>query len=196
MQSDDSGAKLPAYGTNVRARTVPVDATGAYTLPGIFVGHWQVYLEGLSPEMYIADVRQGGGSVFDAGVTITGEQPTPLQVLLRTDSGTVQGSVTDNDRRPAAGASIVLVPPDNRRQNRLLYRTTTADVDGRFSIRGVAPGTYRIFAWPGGDVGLFSAPIDGGYYNPRFLARYESGSKTINVTQSGSNVELTVIPVE
>jgi hypothetical protein len=196
MQSDDSGAKLPAYGINVRARTVPVDPSGTYTMPGIFVGHWQVYVEGLSPEMYIADVRQGASSVFDTGVTITGEQPSPLQVLIRTDSGTVEGTVTDNARRPVPGASIVLVPPDARRQNRLLYRTATAGADGRFSIRGVAPGNYRIFSWPGGDAGLFSAPIDGGYYNSRFLSRYENASKSINVTQSVTNQDLTVIPVD
>jgi hypothetical protein len=196
MQVDDSGAKLPAYGLNVRARTVPVDPSGAYTLPGIFVGHWQVYVEGLAPEMYVADVRQGAGSVFDTGVTITGEQPSPLQVLIRTDSGTVEGSVTDAGRRPSPGASVILVPPDNRRQNRLLYKTATAGPDGRFSIRGVAPGNYRIFAWPGGDAGLFSAPIDGGYYNPRFLRRYENGSRSVSVTQSLTNVELTVIPID
>jgi hypothetical protein len=196
MQVDDSGAKLPAYGVNVRARTVPVDPSGAYTLPGIFVGHWQVYVEGLAPEMYVADVRQGAGSVFDTGVTITGEQPSPLQVLVRTDSGTVEGSVTDAGRRPTPGASVILVPPDNRRQNRLLYKTATAGPDGRFSIRGVAPGNYRVFAWPGGDAGLFSAPIDGGYYNPRFLRRYESSSRSVTVTQSVTNVELTVIPID
>jgi hypothetical protein len=146
--------------------------------------------------MYIADVRQGASSVFDTGVTITGEQPSPLQVLIRTDSGTVEGTVTDNARRPVPGASIVLVPPDARRQNRLLYRTATAGADGRFSIRGVAPGNYRIFSWPGGDAGLFSAPIDGGYYNSRFLSRYENASKSINVTQSVTNQDLTVIPVD
>jgi hypothetical protein len=196
MQSDDSGAKLPAYGINIRARTVPVDPSGTYTMPGIFVGHWQVYVEGLSPEMYIADVRQGASSVFDSGVTITGEQPSPLQVLIRTDSGTVQGTVTDAARRPVPGASVVLVPPDSRRQNRLLYRTTTAGADGRFSIPAVAPGTYKIFSWPGGDASLFSAPIDGGYYNPRFLARYESASHSLNVSQTVANVDLTVIPVD
>jgi hypothetical protein len=197
MQVDDSGAKLPAYGANVRARTVPVDPTsGAYSLPGIFVGHWQVYVEGLAPEMYVADVRQGASSVFDTGITITGEQPSPLQVLIRTDSGTVEGSVTDSGRRPSLGASVILVPPDNRRQNRLLYKTATAGPDGRFSIRGVAPGNYRIFAWPGGDAGLFSAPIDGGYYNPRFLRRYEGGSRSVSVTQGVTNVELTVIPID
>src|SRR5688572_21300271 len=70
MQVDDSGAKLPAYGVQIRSRMVPVDPSGTYTLPGVFVGHWQVYIEGLTPEMYVADVRQGGGSVFDSGITI------------------------------------------------------------------------------------------------------------------------------
>jgi hypothetical protein len=199
-QDLDAGGRqrrqAPAYGVNVRARTVPVDPSGTYTLPGIFVGHWQVYVEGLSPEMYVADVRQGASSVFDTGVTITGEQPSPLQVLIRTDSGTVEGTVTDNARRPVPGASIVLVPPDSRRQNRLLYRTATAGPDGRYSIRGVAPGSYKIFSWPGGDTNLFSAPIDGGYYNSRFLSRYESASKPMNVSQSVANMDLTVIPVD
>ena len=48
MQVDDSGAKLPAYGVQIRSRTVPVEPSGAYTLPGVFVGHWQVYIEGLT----------------------------------------------------------------------------------------------------------------------------------------------------
>ena len=38
MQVDDSGAKLPAYGVQIRSRMVPVDPSGAYTLPGVFVG--------------------------------------------------------------------------------------------------------------------------------------------------------------
>ena len=196
MQVDDSGAKLPAYGINVRARTVPVDPSGDYTLPAVFVGHWQVFIEGLSPEMYVADVRQGAGSVFDSGVTITGEPPSPLQVMIRTDSGTVEGTVLDAARRPVAGASVVLVPPDARRQNRLLYRTATANADGRFTIKGVAPGSYRIFSWPGGDTSLFAAPIDGGYYNPKFLARFENRGRSVTVSQSVSNVELTVIPLD
>jgi hypothetical protein len=196
MQVDDSGAKLPAYGINIRSRTVAVDPAGSYTLPGIFVGHWQVYIEGLTPEMYVADVRQGASSVFDTGVTITGETPSPLQVVIRTDSGTVDGTVVDAARRPVPGASVVLAPPDARRQNRLLYKTATADANGHFTIRGVAPGTYKIFSWPGGDTGLFSSPIDGGYFNPKYMARFETAGKSISVTQAAANVELTVIPLD
>jgi hypothetical protein len=195
MQVDDSGAKLPAYGVQIRSRVIPVEPSGAYTLPGVFVGHWQVYLEGLTPEMYVADVRQGGGSVFDSGITITSEQPTPLQVEIRTDSGTVEGTVLDAGRRPVAGASVVLVPPEGRRQNRLLYRSATSTADGRFSIKGVAPGNYKIFAWPGGDAGLFAAPIDASYYNARFMSRYESRGQPLSVARSAAaNVDITVIP--
>ena len=101
----------------------------------------------------------------------------------------------DAGRRPVAGASVVLVPPEHRRQNRLLYRAATSAADGRFTIKGVAPGTYKIFSWPGGDAGLFAAPIDAAYYNARFMSRYESRGQSISIAKSAvANIDITVVP--
>jgi hypothetical protein len=197
VQVDDSGAKLPAYGINIRARTMPVDAAGNFNLPAVFVGHWQVFIEGLAAGMYVADVRQGGASVFDTGFDATGKALTPLQIAIRTDSAAISGSVVDGMKKPVANASIVLVPPDARRQNRLLYHTATADANGHFTISGIAPGNYKIFTWPGGDAGFFSNPIDGAYYNTKFMARYESRGQSINLASANNPVlELTVIPLD
>ena len=37
--------------------------------------------------------------------------------------------------------------PDIQRERRDLYVRATTDKDGRFSIRGIPPGNYKVFAW-------------------------------------------------
>jgi hypothetical protein len=73
-----------------------------------------------------------------------------------------------------------------RRENRALYKTGTTDAVGKFVVRGIAPGSYKVFAFQG---------IAGGeFYNSRFLSKYEFRGKSINVSQGGTvNESLTVI---
>jgi len=42
---------------------------------------------------------------------------------------------------------VVLVPDAPRRERLMLFKTTTADTMGHFSITGIAPGEYKLFAW-------------------------------------------------
>ena len=197
LQVDDSGAKLPAYTGQVRERLNAVNTDGSFTIPAVLVGHWQLYIEGMSPNMYVADVRQGGVSVFDSGITAGTEPLNPMQVLLRNDGGSVSGVVVDSEKRPVPNASVVLVPPDNRRQNWQLYKPGTADANGRFSITGVFPGSYKLFAWPPVPPGLFSVPGSGAYFSPKYMSRYESYGRSLSVVPSVSvNTEITAAPLD
>ncbi len=54
--------------------------------------------------------------------------------------GAVQGRVVDGDRRPVGGARVSLVGAGDVGGR----RTTEADDDGRFELRGVWPGRYRL----------------------------------------------------
>lgn len=54
--------------------------------------------------------------------------------------GAVEGRVVDGDRRPVAGARVVLVEGGNAGPQ----RTTESGDDGRFGLRGVWPGRYRL----------------------------------------------------
>jgi uncharacterized surface anchored protein len=189
-------ALLPTGGTvkigvynSVAQRPITVPPDGAFTIIGVPPGIWRIDPgTSIPPELYIEDVRQNAASVFDDGFEVGSKPPSPIQVTFRSGAGTVEGTAVDSTGKPVAGATVALAPPVARRQNRALYRTATADANGRFSIRSVAPGSFRLFAW--------QQPIVGGaYYNAAFLAKYEDRSRSVNVTQGGTvNQQITVIP--
>jgi hypothetical protein len=106
--------------------------------------------------------------------------------MLRSGAATVEGVVRDGTGKPVANAAVVLVPPEQRRLNRELYKSGKSDASGKFVVRGLAPGGYRIFA--------FQSIAGGEYYNSRFLSKYESRGRSITVSQGGTATEtLTVI---
>ena len=73
-----------------------------------------------------------------------------------------------------------------RRENRALYKTATSDASGKYTVRGIAPGNYKLFA--------FEGLAGGEFYNARFLSKHEFRGKPITVAQGGSSTEsLTVI---
>jgi len=134
----------------------------------------------------MADVRIGAVSVFDSGFEFGREPIGPLQVTLRSGAATVDGVVRDGSNKPVANATVVVIPPESRRDNHELYKTAKSDATGKFTVRGIAPGNYKLFA--------FEGLAGGEFYNARFLSRYEVRGKPINVAQGGSTTEsLTII---
>lgn len=48
-------------------------------------------VEGLGPDLYLADVRQGAMTVFDSGFNVSTRSIDPVHVLIASDAGTVDG---------------------------------------------------------------------------------------------------------
>jgi hypothetical protein len=132
----------------------------------------------LPPTAYIADIRQGSTSIYDNGFNSAADPGVPIAILLGTNPGGVAGTVLGQDRNPVAGAMVVLIPPEGRRQNQALYKTARSDAQGRFQIALVPPGSYTVFAWEN------VAP--GAYQNPQFLARFEPRGIGIDVVGGGT----------
>jgi hypothetical protein len=181
------GNPSPTYqGISARA-VIPKADDGTFTIANIPQTRYRVEMgAGLPPDLYVSDVRLGPVSVFESGFEVGRELTAPLEVSLRSGAGTVEGIVRDGSNKPVPNATVAVIPPDARRENRVLYKTATSDAAGRFSIRGIAPGGYKLFAFEG---------LGGGeFYNSRFLSKYEFRGKSINVTQGGTSTEsLTVI---
>ena len=68
------------------------------------------------------------------------------QVEQPTDEGVVQGQVVDDGTgQPIPEAYVSVSGSDGE-------TVATADADGRYELRGLAPGSYRVFARAGGYV--------------------------------------------
>ena len=187
MPDEASAAKIPAY-QQVRARSVTVNADGSFSVPAMPEGRFRVSaVAGLPQDMYLSDVQQGAQSVFDSGFSVNTRNANPIEVVLASGAGTVNGVVVDGPMKVVQGATVVLVPEARRRSNRALYVQTSSDASGRFTLRGVAPGDYKVFAWE--SIPAFA------HVNPGFMAKHEDRGKVIHVGQNGTaSTELTIIP--
>jgi len=72
-----------------------------------------------------------------------GVAPGLVEVTIRSDGGTVEGTVTTGDK-PAAGAAVILVSASVASS---VMGPVNSDEQGRFTIAQVPPGTYTAWAW-------------------------------------------------
>ena len=129
----------------------------------------------LPPDTYLLQIKQGEHDAVKEGVTIGSADNPDLVVSLGGSGGQIDGSVADAAGAKIAAAVVALVP-DERAASQL-FRTTTTDQNGAFALRAVAPGSYRVFAWP---------EVDGAAYkNAEFLKKFEEQATAVKVDRSG-----------
>jgi hypothetical protein len=161
------------------------DPSGDFVFPNVLEGHYSLTATALPANSYIADVRMAGRSVFDEGFVVD-ETSGVLEVRVSSKGARIQGTVLDALRKPVPTARIVLVPERSRRQNQLLYKVAVSDSKGSFTMSGVAPGQYSLFAWE-------SVPGTA-YLSAEFMAPYEAKGQAITITEGAiSNTEVKVI---
>jgi hypothetical protein len=146
-------------------------ADGSFTLSKLAPGEYRVNVSRIPQGCYLKAVTYGGVDALAKGASI-GEGAGTLDVLLSPNGGSVDGTVTGDDDKPAVGATVALVPEAKRSD---LYQTGTTDQNGRFTIRGVAPGSYQLYAWD------YLEP--GAYEDPAFLEPYRNQVKTVTVEE-------------
>jgi hypothetical protein len=143
----------------------------------------------LPANAYLADVQQGGTSVFDDGINVGRASGSPIEIHMKTDPGSVEGVITGTDGRPVAERNAVLVPDTNRRKNTSLYKVVRSDTQGRFTFAMVPPGSYKVFSWDSVQAGA--------YLNAAFLERFEQRGQVVTVLpQSRTTANVTLIPVK
>jgi hypothetical protein len=166
--------------SNRRTLSVPTD--------GRFFVNLQQSGPNFFPDVYVADIRQGLKSVYEDGVVVVNRSnPETIEVTVARFGGTIEGVVQDSTSRPVALSMVTLVPDGPRRKNPIFYKSVQSGSDGQFTIQGVAPGSYKIFAWA-------NIPRDA-ERNAEFMKSYETLGRPLSIgaNSRASNVTLSVI---
>ena len=164
------------------------DARGALILSEVPFGKYLAGVFPLPKSGCVTDIRQDDKSVLDTGFSPLGDG-SPVQFLMSPTCATLSGVVETADHKPAARAHVVLVPPVERRWNIEMYKNVKTADNGRFSIPGVAPDSYTLYAWE-------STP-QFAWRNAEFLSQYEGKGLSVNVIGTAPvDANLTLIPAD
>lgn len=137
---------------------------------------YRVLMAGLPERYYMKAARLGDVDMLENGADVD-SGAGPLEILLSATGGEVQGVSLDARGQPAPGATVVLAPEIEHRLRRDLFRTTVADQYGRFTLQGIAPGDYKLFAW--------EEVENDAWLDPEFLRPFESAARSITVRENG-----------
>jgi len=110
-----------------------------------------------------------------------------FKIVLSPKAGQLSGVVIDTRMQPVSGVQAVIIP-DGKRNRPDLYGNAATDQNGRFSIAGITPGDYKIFAWDGLE------PFR--YFDPDFVKLYEAKGQSVHIGESARiSTDIQVIPI-
>ncbi len=123
--------------------------------------------------------------MLSEGLNIVGD--TEWEIVLEAPGGIAQGVVRDAAGNPVLGAVVAVVPDKPRRAAGPLYRSVVSDPNGQFEIHGIAPGSYKLFAWP---------ELDGAAYrNAEFMKDFEERGIPAKI-EKGARVSIGLTTLE
>jgi hypothetical protein len=164
-----------------------VNSDGTFEWKNVPPGHYSVQISDTSamPNWFLKSVAASGAGA-DSGFNVGGGV-TVLSLVASANGAVAEGVAANQKDEPIADAMVVAVPEARFRGHPDRYRKAVTDQSGRFTLRGLPPGDYTIFAWES---------IDGdAYYNPEFLKSYEDQGKALHANEGErTSMQLRTIP--
>ena len=144
--------------------------------PGVYFTALSARSSGLE-DFYTKSVAYGDSDITETGLQLP-TSPATLELVIAADGATVQGSVIDSKNEPVDGATVVAIPsnPKLRRWSEL-YQTSDTDQNGHFTLRGVRPGGYRLYAWR--DIDPYA------FLDPEFMRDYTDRGQALKADANG-----------
>ena len=96
---------------------------------------------------YVKSIRFGDREIKDGDIDFSNGADAPLNIVLASDGGAIDGNVQTTTGQPAAGTEVTVARSDEYAGRSDLLKRATTDADGNFHIKDVAPGDYRVYAW-------------------------------------------------
>jgi hypothetical protein len=164
-----------------------VKSDGTFLLQNVADDTYRIFLWTLPPDYYLKAATLGPENVLEKGLSIRrGQDLSRLEVVVSSAGGRIEGQVLTEEELPSTGCIVVLIPEPRYRGQTALFKSSSTDQFGRFTLRGIPPGEYKLFAWD--DI------EPGSYQDPDFLRPYEEKGKSVHADAGGRvTIELKLI---
>jgi len=166
-----------------------VKSDGTFLIRNVFDGNYRILVGGHPEEYYLRSAKLGGSDVLTSGLTISHTQsPGTLDLELTLNGGSVSGAVM-HEGNPVPNALVALIPDPPNRDRFEMYSTKLTDELGRFTMLGLPPGDFKLYAW--------EDPQGADVRDPDFLKTFEKRGTVVHVQEKQrQNVQLDVIPAD
>ncbi|HEY6351587.1 MAG TPA: carboxypeptidase regulatory-like domain-containing protein [Candidatus Angelobacter sp.] len=137
---------------------------------------YRVNVPNLPQDFYLKSVRVSGREVANTDVVIGGRH-TEIDLLVSPGGGHIEGTTLNDKHEPVSGSYVLLVPDSSDKLDADLIRPAHCDVKGKFVMRGVPPGSYKLFAFENAEAEILN--------QPDLLKNYEQNSQSVKVEEAG-----------
>jgi protocatechuate 3,4-dioxygenase beta subunit len=124
-----------------RNYVAPVNDTGEFTVQ-VVPGEYQVTSQ--IPQMYVASISSPNALVKGHLLQVSAGAAPRLEIVAGTGYGQIEG-MAERAGHPASGVMVLLAPEDAK-DNQILFRRDQSDSDGTFLLSDIIPGHYRLLA--------------------------------------------------
>jgi len=161
-------------------------ADGHFVIQDVLAGIWDIDVQPIPEGGYIKSMRLGSRDVLSEDMVIASDTAGPLNIVVSTHGGIVEGDVK-TDSGESAGPAKVLAAPDGKYSHVLsFYNLGNADEKGHFRLKGLTPGRYKLYA--------FEALKYCAWCDPDFLKPLAGQGETIQITEGvNSSTEVRLI---
>jgi Carboxypeptidase regulatory-like domain len=165
-----------------------VKADGTFLLLNVMQDTYDIQINGLPEDYYMKSAHWGSVEALDDGLRIGGEPPTaPLILEVSPAAAQAEGVVQAPNGKPACNATVVLIPDTPRRSIHRYYQSTDVDRSGHYTLKGIPPGSYKLFGFDHAD--------EVGYLDPASLQPYENSGQPVHFDEGDRRtVQLKLIP--
>jgi hypothetical protein len=152
-----------------------VGPAGELRLAGLTPGVWELNISSLPDTVCVKSATLNDVDLLRQDLTLSSDPRGLLRIVLSGHCAELSGTVVDDSGRWQR-ATVVMVPADgDLRHSPLLYRMTSTQGLGTFVLKGVRPGSYKVFALA--DIAPFA------WLDPDLLAPVESLSEFVSVSE-------------
>jgi len=145
--------------------TATTGAQGRFTLEQVPPGIWDINAQPVPPGGFIKSMRLGKQDVLTEEMGIGPGTDSPLNIIISARAGKVDGEISDPALAGQRAMLVMLAPVGKFARVMSFFAFAQSDTGGRFQLRGLTPGTYKLLA--------FEEAPPGDPRNPDLVARLE-----------------------